>query len=91
MKHAELAVDPPPAVAFTAFSDMLPWAVGSGDGRRPLRHWLRKDLAFLTEVNVAVFQQVVLDEMGVLMLFRIRYSLGHLFNNSTLLPTYSKL
>ena len=84
-------MDQPLAVAFTKFADMLPWTVWKGDWCRPMRHWRGKDLPFLTEANGAVFQQRVLDEMGVLLLWRTCYSHGHLISNSTLLPTYSKL
>ena len=40
----ELAVDQPPAVAFTAFADMWSWAVQNGDGCHPMYHWHGKDL-----------------------------------------------
>ena len=46
VKHAELPVDQPPAVAFTAFADVWPRDTGNGDRRRPMRHWRGRNLTF---------------------------------------------
>ena len=36
-------MDQPPAVAFTAFADMWPWATGNGDRSHLMRHWRRRN------------------------------------------------
>ena len=46
VKHAELPVNQPPAVAFTAFADVWPRATGNGDRRRPMRHWCWRNFDF---------------------------------------------
>ena len=39
-------MDQPPAVAFTAFTDVWSRATKNGDRRRPMRHWRGKDFDF---------------------------------------------
>ena len=46
VKHAELPVDQLPAVAFTVFADVWPWATGYGDRRHPICHWCGRNFDF---------------------------------------------
>ena len=46
--HAELPVDQPPAVAFTAFVDVWPRATGNEDRRLPVGHGCGRIIEFLT-------------------------------------------